>query len=220
VRWLLCDYGNVLSLPQPAADIERLAALGGFEPDELERRYWLDREAYDRADLDAATYWARTLDPAGNGARSAPPAPPAPVEPDRLDALIAADVASWLHLRTPTIAAVGRAAQRGYRLALLSNAPVEVARGIDGLPALAGFSPRLFSCDLRAVKPEPVAYERALAALAATDASTGAATGARSSTRTSAEVVFVDDRPSNVTAAEVAGLKAVLYEDPGQIDAL
>lgn len=184
--WLVCDYGNVLSLPQDPAGIARLAALAGYGEEEFTDRYWADREAYDRADLGVVAYWSRVLGRAPDS--------------QLLDALIAADVASWCRLNPATLAATERAATRGFRLALLSNAPVEVARAVEQLPELSPFAPRWFSCDLRAVKPEPAVYEHVVAAVG--------------------DAVFLDDRPENVAGATAAGLRAVVFEDPAQIDQL
>ncbi len=89
-------------------------------------------------------------------------------------------------------------------MAVLSNAPVEVARGVEQLPELALFHPRWFSCDLRATKPDPAVYARVLADLGAEGAS----------------VTFFDDRPDNVAGALQAGLHAVIFEDAAQIDDL
>ena len=77
-----------------------------------------------------------------------------------------------------------------------------MAKGIDEAPWLAPFTRRFFSCDLRAVKPEPAAYRVVLARL-----------GARPG-----EVVFFDDRPANVAAAAEMGIDARLFEDPAQFD--
>jgi putative hydrolase of the HAD superfamily len=89
-------------------------------------------------------------------------------------------------------------------LALLSNAPVEVARAVERLPELAPFRPRWFSCDLRATKPDLAVYTRVLADLGADGAS----------------VTFFDDRPDNVAGARRAGLQAIVFEEAGQIDDL
>jgi putative hydrolase of the HAD superfamily len=190
IRWLLCDYGNVLSEPQPARDVAALAELAGLEVAEFTVRYWADRLAYDRADLEAAGYWARVVG--------------APVGSERLAQLVARDSASWCRLNEATMAATRRAADRGLRLALLSNAPIEVARAIEQLEELGPFSPRWFSCDLRAAKPDPVVYDQVLAGLG----------GPASS------VTFIDDRPDNVAAAAAAGMRAVVFKDPSQIDDL
>jgi putative hydrolase of the HAD superfamily len=87
-------------------------------------------------------------------------------------------------------------------LAILSNAPVEVADQIDAAPWLASFTKRFFSCRLRAVKPEPAAFHAVLAALPADPG----------------DVVFFDDRDANVVAAAELGMDARRFEDPAQFD--
>jgi putative hydrolase of the HAD superfamily len=188
--WLLCDYGEVLSKPPTQADRAELATLAGWDPARgpFWDAYWVDRAAYDRADLTAAEYWRRLL---GHS--------PTPAQ---LQQLTERDVAGWLHPHWPSLAGAQRAGDRGLRLALFSNAPLEVAQGIDAAPWLAFFSRRFFSCHLRAVKPEPVAYAKVLNALGAQPE----------------DVVFVDDRPANVAAAARLGIDARRFEDPAQFD--
>lgn len=188
--WLLCDYGEVLSLPQPEQDRAALQSIAGLPAAEFWEGYWRHRPAYDRADVPAGDYWSAVL-----GSH--------PSE-ERLRRLVEIDVASWLHPNPETLAAASRAAGRGLRLALLSNAPVEVAASIDAQDWLRGFSPRLFSCHLRAVKPEPAVYTAVLEALGTP----------------AEEVIFLDDRPANVEGALQAGLRAQLFVGPAQMDAL
>jgi putative hydrolase of the HAD superfamily len=190
VTWLLCDYGEVLSAPPTEGDRAELAALAEWDRarGDFWETYWVDRTAYDRADLTAEQYWSRLV-----GHR--------PTH-NQLERLTHRDSASWLHPNQRSLAAAQRARRRGLRLAILSNAPIEVAKGIDGAPWLASFTRRFFSCDLRAVKPEPAAYRAVLAGL-------GAQPG---------DVVFFDDRPPNVAAAAEMGIDARLFEDPAQFD--
>ncbi len=192
MTWLLCDYGEVLCFPPSAADRAVLMAAADWNParGDFWQAYWTDRLAYDRADLSAEEYWTRML---GYAPR-----------PDQLGHLIAADTAGWLHPNRAVIAAAERAGERGLRLAILSNAPAEVAAGIDSAPWLAAFCQRFFSCRLRAVKPEAVAYRAVLDAL-----------GAEPS-----EVVFFDDRPANVAGAARVGIDARLFKTAAQLDQL
>jgi putative hydrolase of the HAD superfamily len=190
LRWLLCDYGNVLSLAQPDEDVAALAELAEVPRSEFAERYWADRAAYDRAELDARSYWERLVGAA--------------LSPSVLRDLVALDVKSWTNLNTASVQAAERAAGRGFALALLSNAPLEVARAVEALEDLAPFHPRWFSCDLGATKPHPSVYATVLEGL---DAAAGS-------------ITFVDDRPDNVEAARRAGFRAVLFEDPAQIDEL
>jgi len=200
----VCDYGQVLCIAPPPPDWAALvdaAAHAGWRPPPASEAgaaagadeaftsvYWAERVAYDRADLSVAEYWEKTI--------GSPPAK------NHLDALVDADRAMWLHPNPDSVDAAQRAAGRGLRLALFSNAPVEVAAGIDRLAWLDGFGPRFFSCYLRSVKPEPAAYRAVLEGL-----------GARP-----ADLVFFDDRPANVEGAARMGIDARLFTDPAQID--
>ncbi len=190
MTWLLCDYGEVLCLAPSDADRRALVEASDWDPrrGDFWAAYWADRPAYDRADVTVEDYWTRVL-----GHRPGP---------RQLKALIAADGAGWLHPNLDSLAAAERAGRRGVHLAMLSNAPVEVADLIDSAPWMASFSRRFFSCRLRAIKPEPTAYQAVLDAV-----------GAEPS-----DVVFFDDRPANVAGAARLGIDARLFEDPGQLD--
>ncbi len=185
------DYGQVLSTPPPDdewASLARAAGPAGADPERFHSAYWEHRPDYDRADVAVREYWARVL----GGTPS-----------DRqLRELIRWDVAMWLHPQPASVDAVRRAGGRGWRLALFSNAPVEVAAGVDALDWVEPFERRVYSCELRAMKPEPAAYHQVITGLA-TDP---------------ADIVFFDDRPSNVEAAAAAGIRAHLFTDAAQID--
>ena len=186
---MICDYGEVLSLPPPPEDRASLEAAAGWEgtTETFWNSYWTHRPPYDRGDVSAAEYWESVL------RREA--------AHDGLDQIIQADVAGWLHPNLRSIEAITELKQRGARLALFSNAPVEVAAGIAAAPWMAPFSPKFFSCDIRAVKPEAAAYKAVLEGLQVR----------------ADEVVFVDDRPVNVAGAKAVGMRAVLFEGPEQL---
>lgn len=191
-RWLLLDYGEVLSLAQPASVKNELAVLSNTPEAELFPRYWEHRPAYDRGEISASAYWQSVL--------GLPAAPPAQL----LGKLVATDAKSWLQPNRATLAAAARAALRGWQLAILSNAPFEIAAAIDRLDWLSAFSPRLFSCHIGEIKPHPDAFASALKALGAPPSA----------------VWFFDDRESNVAAASRAGICATTFEDAAQIDAI
>ncbi|MBV9659956.1 MAG: HAD family phosphatase [Acidimicrobiales bacterium] len=189
-EWLLCDYGQVLSASPPHEEWERLRHLARSPADrcdDFDSLYWLNRPAYDRADLSALEYWTAVV--------GQPPAGSTLVQ------MIEIDTAIWLHPNRASVTAAVGAARRGFRLALFSNAPIDVAAGIDRLEWLGPFERRFYSCRLRSVKPEPEAYRKVLTAL-------GAAPG---------DVTFFDDRPANVDAAAELGIRAVLFEGPEQL---
>ena len=45
-RWVLADYGEVISAPMPAETILELADLAGMQADEFRDRYWKFRPPY------------------------------------------------------------------------------------------------------------------------------------------------------------------------------
>ncbi|HWD96953.1 MAG TPA: HAD family phosphatase [Acidimicrobiales bacterium] len=188
MTWLLCDYGEVLSLPQPLADQEAIESITGQAGGDFWTSYWDSRPAYDRGDVTAQSYWTAVLG--------------ACPTPTHLDAIIESDAASWIHPNSPALDAASRASQRGLQLAIFSNAPLEIAAAIDSREWLAEFSPRIFSCNLRTIKPEPAAY---LAVLATLNAGPN-------------DVVFFDDRAANVVAARQIGIRAELFTDAQQFD--
>lgn len=191
VTWLLCDYGEVISLPQPPDDLAAVeSAAGVTDRDTFWASYWHHRPKYDRSDVTAERYWQDVLGRA--------------VDPDQLEEVIAADVRSWLHPNPASLEAVSRLKDEGIRLALFSNAPLELARELQGAPWLEPFSRKFFSCELRAAKPDRDAYRAVIDDLGAQPA----------------DVVFVDDRPANVAGASAVGMRAFLFESPGQLAAL
>jgi putative hydrolase of the HAD superfamily len=190
MRWLLCDYAGVLGYDQPPRDRTALVAMSGADESDFWSAYWRFRPAYDLGQVTGEEYWSSVLG--------------GPMTPVLLHRLVAQDVASWLHRNSSVLAAAMRARQRGYRLAILSNAPVELAQALKRKPWLAAFRPCLFSCDLRDVKPALTMYHRALDHLAAA----------------SSDVIFFDDRAENVAAASAIGIRAHLFTGASQFDEL
>ena len=156
-EWVLFDYGAVLCTAQPAADRRALVAAAGLDPDDgpaVDRfwvAYWAHRDAYDRAALDPAAYWAAVLGEV----------------PADLDAVDRADVTGWSHPYPATLALLPALAARGTGLALLSNAPASLADAVDRMPWTDLVRRRFYSCRLGATKPDPAAYRAVLAELGA-----------------------------------------------------
>jgi putative hydrolase of the HAD superfamily len=173
---LLVDYGEVISTPQPAASISRMAELAELDEDKFANRYWASRPAYD-AGCAAADYWARVLDQNT-------------VAAELRDALVEADMHSWTQLDQRVLDLLTTERQRGTRLALLSNAPHELADAVSALPAFTVFDELFFSSRLGQVKPDPEIFRLVLDRL----------------DEPAAGVVFVDDRAENIVAAQRIGL--------------
>src|SRR5260221_12088303 len=110
-RWVLADYGEVISDPMPAETILELADLAGQQADEFRDRYWKFRPPYDLGQSDRA-YWSAVL---GHELQA---------EPQLVEVMVRVDVAGWMTLNPRTLAALIKfGTHPGVRLALLSNAP-------------------------------------------------------------------------------------------------
>src|SRR5690349_17905954 len=187
--WVLFDYGGVICTPQPDSDVARLASAAGVPVAAFCDAYWAHRLDYDRAELDGTTYWQMVAAGAG---RSFTPA--------QVAELIRLDIASWLHLRAGIVTLIEDLATAGYRLALLSNAPAEVADVVAGLPGAAHYEHCAYSHSRRSGKPEPQCYRAVQAKLGAGPA----------------DVVFLDDKPDNVAGAQALGIRSVQFTEPAQ----
>jgi putative hydrolase of the HAD superfamily len=116
---------------------------------------------------------------------------------DQIPALIEIDGRSWSHPDpvTPQWARDLRAA--GLKTAILSNMPASVRDHVLGCSWLPEFDSRTFSCEAGLCKPAPKIYHRCLDQLGVQPA----------------DALFLDDRESNVRAAEAVGLHAILFTD-------
>jgi putative hydrolase of the HAD superfamily len=184
--WVLFDYGGVICEPQPEADRARLAHASGAPAADFEAAYWRYRLDYDRAALDVTAYWQRVAADLGRSYTDA-----------EIAELSRVDTASWLTLQPGTVDLITELAAAGQGLALLSNAPADVARAVQDLPLADHFEYLVFSCALRSAKPDPEGFRATLALL---DAGPG-------------DVVFLDDRADNVAGAAALGIRSVQFTD-------
>jgi len=183
------DYGGVVSQPLSPDEVASLAEVAGVSVPDLAGAYWEWRRAYDLAELDASGYWRQVGRSLGRAFSEA-----------EISELVRLDRVSWLRLQAGTVALIEDLAAAGRPLALLSNAPGELAEAISGLPVAANFGHLLFSCQLKHAKPDPECYNRALARLGAS----------------AEDVIFIDDRAENVAAAAALGLRPVLFTSPDE----
>lgn len=186
MSWVMFDFGGVICTPQPEADVAAMAAVAGVTVPELQSGYWPLRPTYDGGTLSARDYWDAIASRVG-----------ATLSDAQVAELSRLDIASWSHLDPGTLRLIGDLAAAGLRLALLSNAPDDMARVIESLPVARHFEHLMFSCDLGAAKPGEACFSRALDRLGAP----------------AAEVTFVDDRADNVAAAAKLGMHAVHFTD-------
>ncbi|WP_344938400.1 HAD family phosphatase [Sphaerisporangium flaviroseum] len=189
MKWVLFDYGEVLSHAQPERERELLTQAAGIDPGRFWEGYWRHRLEFDRGALTPEDYWSQVL---GH-----------PVSQAEVRRLVTLDVESWIHHNEDTVAILADLREAGHPLALLSNAPICIAEGIERLPWIQTLDARFYSGIMGLVKPDEEIYLRVAAEL-----------GVRP-----ADVLFVDDRLVNVGGAESAGMSAIHFRDAGTLRA-
>ncbi|GIH28986.1 haloacid dehalogenase [Acrocarpospora phusangensis] len=168
-----------------------MVALTGAESDRFWAAYWDHRDPYDRGLTTAGDFWSavsKTLE--------------TDFTAEVASELIRLDITSWLTPDPATVELIARLKKQGLGVALLSNAPHELADALEDVPWMADLDHRFFSSRLAISKPSPEIYTAVLATL-------GADPG---------ECVFIDDRPPNVAAAEAVGMRALVFADAVILD--
>jgi len=184
---VIFDYGNVLCQSQPAGDVQALAGILDLPIPRFSEVYWQFRIAYDAGALDPAAYWTAVAEAASRQ-----------LTPSQIGRLVEIDSRSWSH-PAPVMPQWARDLRAtGIHTALLSNMPFPVRDYILGCPWLPDFNARVFSCEFGRTKPAPEIYEHCLQQLGVAPT----------------EALFLDDRESNIRAAEALGLPAVLFSEP------
>jgi putative hydrolase of the HAD superfamily len=179
---VIVDYNGVIGRQPTHTMWQHLTAIAGWPTDQVDyfqRAFWNARDGYDAGTITDHEFWTTVLG----------------TEPtrERLRELRAADTAMWTGTDDRVLAALHRARRAGVPVVLLSNAPHSLADALDAttwrrrLMTEAVYSARIGIC-----KPDPAAYERALAA-----------------TGTSPErVLFVDDHLDNCHTARELRMQA------------
>jgi len=161
--------------------IPAMAARLGVPQERFEAAYW-DRDAYDRGGSDA-DYWGLIGSSLGLTFDSA-----------AVRELTAMDNAGWLDEPVAeTVALIDDLAALGVPLALLSNAPTTFARLAEKVPWAKHFRHLVFSGDLGCAKPDAAIWTHVESVIGSSD------------------VIFFDDRATNVDGALAAGWDARLW---------
>jgi putative hydrolase of the HAD superfamily len=186
IRSVVFDYGNVVSLPQGVSEIERMASVCRLPLDRFHDRYWRFRLSYDRDELTGEAYWASVTDGQGRA-----------LTREQLTRVLTLDGESWAHPNPSTLEWAKRLKSENFGLAILSNMPRAVSDYLTrNCSWLTWFDHCIYSCAVGCAKPEPGIYECCLHTLKL---------AAR-------EILFLDDRPENVTAACELGIHSLLFD--------
>jgi putative hydrolase of the HAD superfamily len=195
IEALILDYGEVLARAQSRESVERMAHLAGLDPAEFRSRYWRHRQPYDAGRVSGSDYWRLVIDHA---------APTSPEADAVIAALKDADYHSWIDYRDEVWEIAADFKRRG-RTAILSNGVPEVMERVAvDRPLDRYFDRVIVSYEVGFTKPAPEIYDIALAAVGVP----------------AANVLFVDDRPENLEAAERAGIQTLPFIGDSSVETL
>jgi putative hydrolase of the HAD superfamily len=193
IRAVILDYGEVLCHTPSTATIERLAAMFQMDPRTFLPIYLQTRVAYDRGDLLSSEYWQQFATQAG-----------VRVGADAIEQAGQLDLELWSDLNDAMILWVQQLHAAGFKTAILSNMPADMATHMrKNFAWLSHFDHHIFSGEVRSVKPEPAIYQHCIDAL-----------GVRP-----LEALFIDDREINLEQARAAGIHTIRFQSVDQLRA-
>jgi putative hydrolase of the HAD superfamily len=193
IRGVVFDYGNVLSLPAIGGEHETIARISGLKPDVLDLHYWNHRRAYDAGDLDGSAFWNVVARDAATSFTA-----------ETISQLIHHDIRMWTGLNPTMVDWALRLHRSGIRVGVLSNIGEELVVAMEEqFDWLHELNHNVWSCRVRLTKPDPAIYK----------------IHPRHFGLTPAEILFLDDREENVTAARSVGYQAIVFRDVQQLRA-
>jgi putative hydrolase of the HAD superfamily len=191
IRAVILDFGEVLCHLPSAENIERLALLFQMDPRTFLPIYLETRAPYDRGDLLPGEYWHKFAEQAG-----------VKITGDAIGQARELDLELWSHINDAMVLWVQQIHAAGYKTAILSNMPTDMATHVrKNFAWISHFDHHIFSGEVRSVKPEPEIYQHCINAL-----------GVQPS-----EALFIDDRDVNLEHARAAGIRGIRFQSVEQL---
>ncbi len=186
IRAVALDYGEVLChRPSPEA-LAEMAGIFGINEDKFLPIYRSSRNPYDRGDLSPRDYWAEFAGRAD-----------VTIHPHQIESLRRLDMQMWSNVNQEMTEWLASIHSRGIKTAILLNMQTDMAAHVrKNFAWLRHFDHQIFSCEVRAIKPDPVIYRHSLDLLKIAPS----------------EVLFIDDRDENIQAARAAGIRGIVFE--------
>jgi putative hydrolase of the HAD superfamily len=191
IRAVILDYGEVLCHLPSTETIERLASIFQMDPRTFLPIYLETRAPYDRGDLLPGEYWRKFAAQAGVA-----------IAADTIEQARQLDLELWSHINDAMILWVQRLHAAGFKTAILSNMPTDMATHMrENFAWISHFDQQIFSGEVRSVKPEPEIYQHCIEVL-----------GVQPS-----EALFIDDREVNLEQARAAGIRGIRFQSVDQL---
>jgi len=191
IRAVILDYGEVLCHVPATETIERLASIFQMDPRTFLPIYLETRAPYDRGDLLPGEYWRKFAAQAG-----------VKIAADTIEQARQLDLELWSHINDAMILWVQQLHAAGFKTAILSNMPADMATHMrENFAWISHFDQQIFSGEVRSVKPEPQIYQHCIEVL-----------GVQPS-----EALFIDDREVNLEQARAAGIRGICFQSVEQL---
>lgn len=191
IKLIAFDYGGVIAEFISAEITQQMSHVVGASHERFVRSLWLHRGDYDSGALTAPDYWRTVI-------AEAVPELPKVVEP-LIERLLVLDATGWTRIRPQLVGWMQELKAAGFRLALISNMPLET---FDMALAPAAWMRHMdtvvVSGRIGVNKPDARIFEHAV----------------RDADLAPADMLFLDDLPHNVDGARAAGLRAIHFTDP------
>ena len=185
ITTVIFDFGYVLSLPPRVSDYQNLAKLAGIDGNAFDEIYWSQRADYDWGTIDGPVYWHRVAEAAG-----------VEITPAQIGSLIAADIDIWMRANPVMMEWVRALKNRGLKVAILSNMPIEISTHMRRYaPWFGAFDYVCFSAEVQLAKPEAAIFHACLKVVGSKPEA----------------CLFIDDRADNVEAARALGMCVVRF---------
>jgi putative hydrolase of the HAD superfamily len=189
VKAVVFEFGKVMSLAPPPEGREEISRITGLPVETLAALDGKHRIEYDRGNFDGKGYYKFLL--AGAGIFLDDPV---------LEKIAEIDRGGWKHINAGAVDLMRDIKKAGFILGILSNMPRDfLAWGREHIPVFTEADAAVFSCEVKLVKPEPAIYEKMKNTI-------GCDYG---------EIVFFDDLPDNISAAQKLGIRGFVWEGPG-----
>jgi len=190
IRGVVLDFGEVLCHKPTPERLARMADALDLAQATFIARYSEERPRYDQGLLSPEEYWS------GVAAGSVK------INPELLARLRQWDVEMWSDINRDMVNWLDRLRQAGFKTAVLSNMhrdmTVYVRRNFAWLQRV---DCPVLSAELSLIKPDPAIYQRCLDCLKLQPT----------------EVIFIDDRESNVAAARALGILGLRFQSVARL---
>jgi len=190
IRGMVLDFGEVLCHKPTPGSLARMADALGLAHATFMARYSQERAPYDQGILSPEDYWSKV---AADGTT---------LNPELLSRLRQWDVEMWSHMDPEMVNWLDRLRESGFKTAILSNMHGDMAAHVRrNFAWLRRVDCPILSSELLLIKPDPRIYQRCLECLKLQPS----------------EVVFIDDRETNVAAARAQGIVGLRFQSVEQL---